>query len=36
MIMHVEEYTEELLKAMGYTMQEIQNMDEEIKEMLTK
>ena len=27
---------EEVLKAMGYTMQEIQNMDQEIKEMLTK
>ena len=34
--MHIEDYTEEVLKAMGYTMQEIQNMDEEIKEMLTE
>ena len=34
--MHIEDYTEEVLKAMGYTMQEIENMDEEIKEMLTK
>lgn len=34
--MHIEDYTEEVLKAMGYTMQEIQNMDEDIKEMLTK
>jgi hypothetical protein len=34
--MHIEDYKEELLKAMGYTMQEIQNMDEDIKEMLTE
>jgi len=34
--MHIEDYTEEVLKAMGYTMQEIEEMDEEIKEMLTK
>jgi len=34
--MHIEDYTEEVLKAMGYTMQEIKEMDEEIKEMLTK
>ena len=34
--MHIEDYIEEVLKAMGYTMQEIENMDEEIKEMLIK
>ena len=32
-IMHIEDYIEEVLKAMGYTMQEIKEMDEFEKQM---